>query len=155
MPPWAICWRSWAYSASLDNTKLLSYVVLQICIPADDVLELPLYSILTKTHSCQAFLILSGCVCACILSCFSRVQLFETLWTVAHQVSLSLGFSRQEYWSGLPCPPPGDHSQPRDWTHISYGSCIGRRVLYHLRQVGVKWYLIRISQINSKIFIFQ
>ena len=45
---------------------------------------------------------------ACILSRFSRVQLFVTLWTVAHQASLSMGFSRQEYWSGLPCPSPGD-----------------------------------------------
>ena len=43
-----------------------------------------------------------------VLSCFSRVQCFETLWTVAHQAPLSMGFSRQEYWSGLPCPPPGD-----------------------------------------------
>ena len=34
-------------------------------------------------------------------------QLFATLWTIAHQVSLSMGFSRQEYWSGLPFPPPG------------------------------------------------
>ena len=42
-----------------------------------------------------------------VLSCFSCVWFFVTLWTVAHQVSLSLGFSRQEYWSGLPCPPPG------------------------------------------------
>ena len=39
---------------------------------------------------------------------FSRVQLFATPWTVAHQAPLSMGFSRQEYWSGLPCPPPGD-----------------------------------------------
>ena len=31
-----------------------------------------------------------------------------TPWTVAHQAPLSMGFSRQEYWSGLPCPPPGD-----------------------------------------------
>ena len=31
-----------------------------------------------------------------------------TLWTVAHQATLPMGFSRQEYWSGLPCPPPGD-----------------------------------------------
>ena len=38
-------------------------------------------------------------------SCFSTVQLFETLWTVARQAPLSMGFSRQEYWSGLPCPP--------------------------------------------------
>ena len=44
----------------------------------------------------------------CVLSYFIRVQLFVTLWTVAHQATLSMGFSRQEYWSGLPCPPPGD-----------------------------------------------
>ena len=41
----------------------------------------------------------------------NRVQLFGTLWTVAHQ-ALSMGFSRQEYWSGLPCPPPGDLPTP-------------------------------------------
>ena len=35
------------------------------------------------------------------------IQLFATLWTVAHQAPLSMGFSRQEYWNGLPCPPPG------------------------------------------------
>ena len=35
-------------------------------------------------------------------------QLFVTLWTVAHQAPLSMGFSRQEFWSGLPCPPPVD-----------------------------------------------
>ena len=47
-----------------------------------------------------------------VLSCFSRVQLFVTLWTIAHQAPLSVEFSRQEYWSGLPCPPPGDISNP-------------------------------------------
>ena len=41
-------------------------------------------------------------------SCFSCVWLFVTLWTVAHQSPLSMGFSRQQYWSGLPCPSPGD-----------------------------------------------
>ena len=46
-------------------------------------------------------------------SVLSRVQLYETLWTVAHQASLSMGFSRQEYWSGLPCPPPGNFPDPR------------------------------------------
>ena len=45
---------------------------------------------------------------ACMLSRFSRVRLFATPWTVARQAPLSMGFSRQEYWSGLPCPPPGD-----------------------------------------------
>ena len=38
----------------------------------------------------------------------SRVQVSATPWTVAHQAPLSMGFSRQEYWSGLPCPPPED-----------------------------------------------
>ena len=43
-----------------------------------------------------------------MLSYFSRVQLCTTLWTVGHQDLLSMGFSRQENWSGLPFPPPGD-----------------------------------------------
>ena len=43
-----------------------------------------------------------------MLSRFSCVQLFLTLWTIAHQASLSMGFSRQEYWSGFLCPPPVD-----------------------------------------------
>ena len=42
-----------------------------------------------------------------VLSCFSRVQLCETPWTMAHQTLLSMGFSRQEHWSGLPFPSPG------------------------------------------------
>ena len=42
----------------------------------------------------------------------SRVQLFATLWIVAYQTPLSMGFSRQEYWSGLPFPSPGDLPDP-------------------------------------------
>ena len=42
----------------------------------------------------------------------SRVRLFATSWTVAHQAPLSMGFSRQEYWSGLPFPSPGDLPDP-------------------------------------------
>ena len=42
----------------------------------------------------------------------NRVQLFATPWTVAHQAPLSMGFSRQEYWSGLPFPSPGDLPDP-------------------------------------------
>ena len=45
---------------------------------------------------------------SCVLRSFSRVWLFVTLWTVACQAPVSRGFSRQEYSSGLPCPPPGD-----------------------------------------------
>ena len=48
----------------------------------------------------------------CMLSCLSHVWLFATPWTVAHHAPLSMGFSRQEYWSGLPCPPPGDLPDP-------------------------------------------
>ena len=43
-----------------------------------------------------------------VLSHFNHVQFFVTLWTVALQAPLSMEFSRQEYWSGLLCPPPGD-----------------------------------------------
>ena len=50
--------------------------------------------------------------CACMLSC---VRLCVTPWTAACQAPLSMEFSRQEYWSGLPCPPPGDLP-----THVSY-----------------------------------
>ena len=42
----------------------------------------------------------------------SRVQLFATLWTVASQAPLSMGFSKEEYWSGLPFPSPGDFPNP-------------------------------------------
>ena len=49
---------------------------------------------------------LAWCV-ACTLSCFSRIRLFTTLWTVTCQAPLSMAFSKQQYWSGLPCPPPG------------------------------------------------
>ena len=41
---------------------------------------------------------------ACMLSRFIGVRLFVTLWTIAHRTPLSMGFSRQEYWNGLPCP---------------------------------------------------
>ena len=44
----------------------------------------------------------------CVLHRFSCVRLFATLWTLACQALLSMGFSRQEYWSGLPCPPQGE-----------------------------------------------
>ena len=51
-------------------------------------------------------------LCACMLSHFSSVRLFVTLWTVAHQAPLSKGFSRQEYWRGLSWLPPRDLPNP-------------------------------------------
>ena len=66
-------------------------------------------------------------------------RLFAILWTIARQPPLSIRFSRQEYWTGLPCPPPGDLSDPGNQTCISW---IGRQVLYHQRHLGSPvWYL--------------
>ena len=48
----------------------------------------------------------------CMLSCFSCVQLFATVWTVANQAPLFMRFSRQEYRSGLPFPSTGDFPDP-------------------------------------------
>ena len=48
-----------------------------------------------------------------MLSCFSCVRLCVTPRTADHQTPLTTGFLRQEYWSGLPCPPPGDLPNPR------------------------------------------
>ena len=51
-------------------------------------------------------------LCVCVLGCFECVQLSVTLWTVACQSPLSMGFSRQEYWNRLSCPPSGDLPNP-------------------------------------------
>ena len=56
----------------------------------------------------------AGCsphMCMCVQS-LSHVRLFATLWTVAHRAPLSMGSPRQEYWSGLPFPSPGDLPDP-------------------------------------------
>ena len=51
------------------------------------------------------------CVCVCVQS-LSHVKLFANPWTIARQAPLSMGFSGQEYWSGLPFPSPGDFPNP-------------------------------------------
>ena len=71
------------------------------------------YKILGHSRShpnCQGQIENSSCVCVCVraLSQFSPVWLFVTPWTEALQAPPSMGFSRQEYWSGLPFPSPGD-----------------------------------------------
>ena len=89
----------------------------------------------------------------------SRVQLFVTLWTAACQASLSMEFSRQEYWSRLPFPSSGDLPNPRIKPFIS---CIGRRILYHqchlgspfrrymlMKYLGVKCYDVHNSFLNN------
>ena len=61
-----------------------------------------------------------------------HIQPFATPWTVAHQAPLSLGFSRQDYWNGLPFPSPGDLPDPR----IESGLLYCRQILYHLCDQG-------------------
>ena len=74
------------------------------------------------------------CLCSCMCMCaYLLAQSCPTLlapWTVAHQAPPSVGFPRQEYWSGVPFPPPGDLLN-RNWTYVSCISCIGRLILYH------------------------
>ena len=72
---------------------------------------------------------------AYILSSISHIRLFVTPWTVAHQVPLSMGFSRQEHWSRLPCPLPG--GLPDLVTESSAMSlALARWVLYHQHHLG-------------------
>ena len=73
---------------------------------------------------------------ACVLSHFSHVWFFVTPWIIVCQAPLSMEFSREEYWSGLPFPPPGESSQLRGWTHISYVFCTGGWVCYHQHHLG-------------------
>ena len=70
-----------------------------------------------------------------VLSRYSRVWLFATLWTVACQAPLTLGFSRQEHWSGLPMPSRGPSPQQGSSPSL-YVSYIGRCVLYHWCHLG-------------------
>ena len=80
---------------------------------------------------------------------FSWVHLFTIPWTAACQAPLSMGFSRQEYWSGLPRPPPGDLPDPRIKLVSLMSTCIGRWVLYHQCRLGSSWG----SPIGSKYFL--
>ena len=83
-----------------------------------------------------------------MLSCSVVSDFFATLWTVSCQGPLSMGFSRQEYWSGLPFPSPGEFSRPRNRTQIS---CIAGRFFTGWATIAiltdVRWYF-------TAVFIF-
>ena len=74
----------------------------------------------------EELLVLGAMLLLLLLSHFSRVQLFAALWTVAHQAPLSMEFSGQKHWNGLPFPTPEDLPDPRTET-----ASIGRQILYH------------------------
>ena len=105
----------------------------------------PPYKLLTcRSEAAQGLTL--PCIFLCLLhtavfSCFNYVWPFVTPWTVAHQAPLSMGFSRQEYWSGLLCPLPGDLPWPRDWTHSSCVSCITGR-FFTTEPSGKPFYLL-------------
>ena len=84
-------------------------------------------SIASRLQSELSFLLIPSALCACMLRHFSHAWHFATLWTVAHQAPLSMGFSKQDYWSGLPFPPP------RDLPNLGMQcvSCSGKRILHH------------------------
>ena len=85
----------------------------------------------------------SVCVlCAQSLSC---VWLFVTSWTAAHQASMSMEFSRKEYWSGLPLPSPRDLLD-LGTEHVSCISCIGKWILYHWATWEAPYYGVLLKQ---------
>ena len=84
----------------------------------------------------------------CHYSVLSGVRLSATPWTVAHQAPLSMGLFRQEYWSGLPFPPPGDFPDPgMNLCLLCLLHC--RQILYPLNHQGSP-----ISFLNSPVFGF-
>jgi len=86
------------------------------------------------------------CVCA-----LSHVQLFATLWTVARQAPLSMGFSRQDYWSGLPFPSPGDLPYPGlEPTSLASPVLVGRFFTTSTRQEAGKFKMLRCKSWRKK-----
>ena len=92
--------------------------------------SLPLSLPMSLSKHTILFFLLINTFCA-PAQLLSRVQLFAILWTIACHAPLSMEFSRQEYWSGLPCTPPVDLPNPGIKPESHYVSCIGRQILYH------------------------
>ena len=86
-----------------------------------------------------------------LLSRFSRIRLFATLWTTARQVSQSMGFSRQEYWSGLPRPPPGDLPDPGIETALLTSLTLSGRFF----TTGATWKTLSVCIIHIAVLLLQ
>ena len=131
--PWQ--WKHWKHGvlttglppfSSLQNFWMSSLQLLIPFIPLPDTLQPCWYDAYSHT----------ACVHVCMLSCFSHVWLFTTPQTVADQAPLFTGFSRQEYWYGLPCPPPGNLPDPGVEPASLRSPAVSRQVLYHWRHMG-------------------
>ena len=116
--------KPWLESISLQNNGFTVYISVFWAATPPAVSSLCMYNSSLIAFNLQESSINLSWLCllfsptvgfyfrACVLNHFSCVWLFAILWTVAHQAPLSMGFFRQEYWSGLPCPPPGDLPDP-------------------------------------------
>ena len=107
------------------------------------------FNFLNFRHTQNALLFESIISSMCVLS-HLVVSDFATLWTVAFQAPLSMGFSRQEHWSGSAVPSSRESSRPRDQTHISYVSCIDRQFPHH----SATWEAPSHQYTSPKTFLF-
>ena len=102
-----LLWMSGWGGCMVRSSSLLIWHLLASCV----CLSLTYHQALAM-FLVDYFVLLNMYMYICVLSCFRHVWLIATLWTVARQAPLPMGFSRQEYWSGLPHPPPGSLSNP-------------------------------------------
>ena len=105
-PEWCICYNWWTY---IDTSLSLRGLTLGVvhCISLDKCAADPTQCEFKCVGPCMCRYFSAMETVLLLLNCFSRVQLFATPWTIARQPPLSMAFSRQEYWRGLPFPPPG------------------------------------------------
>ena len=96
----------WTPSTSTDQRGTFSLTLcLSLLIRKMGLVEIAVLGSIDSINSSQETFKSTAVATVCYFSCAQR---FATPWTVARQAPLSVGFARQEYWSGLPCPPPGD-----------------------------------------------
>ena len=93
--------KSWSKLSGLWLSSYINIIQIKQCAPGTH--SVFLHGLCTRLTTSWVHT-----TCAYVPSRLSCVWLFAVLWTVAHQAPLSMRFTRQEYWSGLPCPPPGD-----------------------------------------------
>ena len=104
------------YYSAMRKKEILPFVTIRMNF------ESLILSERSQTEKNEYYMIPLMCMFA--LSRFSHIRLFVTPWTVTHQAPLSMGFSSQECWSGLPCPPSRESFPPRDQTRASCDYCI-------------------------------
>ena len=101
----AVLWQFFKLQTITCTSRFLNlYPIVSLFLPPGH------WKLFLKNIMCNV--VLYFVLYACMLSCFSCVRLFVTPWTVTHQAPLSIGFCRQESWSGVPFPSPRDPPDP-------------------------------------------